>query len=458
VKRKLLAVAAVTATIAAAAGCSSSKSNGGSNSSSGGSSSSSSSGGSGGSGSSMFSTDGAGKTIHIWLQTPPVQSVIDAVNAEFTKETGAKVVVDPQQWTNYTTKLTATFTGNNGIPDVVEIGNTDAPTYAEGGALMNITAAKGSFDNSSTWVDGLTKPCEDTSGNLYCIPYYGGDRVMIYRTDMFKKAGITSLPTSVDELTADCNKLEAAYASVKNFSCLYMPGEYWVAGGMFVYGAGGDFASYQNGKWQGDLESAASQKGLQAWKQFADNYSVGGRTINELSQDQVMAQGNVAMIMGSTWEEPTVSGPTSKQGNPALANKLSTFAVPGFTPGTTMTAFMGGSVLGVPQKAQNKGLAMTWLKILDSTKYQTQIAKLGPAIPNSNALMSAYAATGQAAQSAVEAIKNGSWATPAALLWAKVESANIPQQVFEKIANGTDTMAAAKWADQQMDQLLNSNS
>jgi N,N'-diacetylchitobiose transport system substrate-binding protein len=435
VKRRLLVAASAVAALVTVAGCGSSGSKGSASSSA------------------VFSTNGKGKTLTVWLQAPPVQSAINQTNAEFTKLTGAKVVVDAQQWVNYTNKLTATFSGNTGIPDVAEIGNTDAPTYVGGGALMNITSAKSQFANSSTWLAGLEKPCEDTSGNLYCVPYYGGDRVMIYRTDMFQKAGITSPPTSMADLQSDCGKLEKAYASDPHFSCLYMPGQYWVAGGSFVYGAGGSFAKFSNGKWQGNLESAASQKGLQAWATFAKQYSRGATTTNELNQDQVMAQGHVAMIMGSTWEEAAVSGPTSKQGNPALAKDLSTFPVPGYTPGTYLSAFMGGSILAVPQKAKNKGLAMEWLKILDSNQIQQTIATA--AIPNTNALLSTYAKAGQAEQSAVTALNNGNWATPATENWAKVEGANIPALFFEKIATGTSTMAAAKWADQQINKQLN---
>ena len=62
--------------------------------------------------------------------------VVNQANARFEKATGAKVKVEWQQWSNYTTKLDSTFAGHDGrSPTSVELGNTQTASYIVGGRL-----------------------------------------------------------------------------------------------------------------------------------------------------------------------------------------------------------------------------------------------------------------------------------------------------------------------------------
>ena len=82
---------------------------------------------------------------------------------------------------------------------------------------------KSTFDNSDQWLDGLTQSCA-LDGKTYCVPYYGGDRAVTYRKDIFADAGITTPPASWDELLTDIQKISDKHQSDKNFSAFYMPG------------------------------------------------------------------------------------------------------------------------------------------------------------------------------------------------------------------------------------------
>ncbi|MEO9239188.1 MAG: extracellular solute-binding protein, partial [Jatrophihabitantaceae bacterium] len=236
---------------------------------------------------SVLSTNGAGKTITVWLQSDAQKGwpdVVNQANQRFEAATGAKVTVQWQQWSNYTTKLDSTFAGSTAIPDVVELGNTQTASYIAGGAFANLSAAKGQFENSASWLQGLTDSGTSPDGKLEAVPYYAGSRVVIYRKDLFNKAGITTTPTTLSELTADLDKVKANNASDKNFSAFYMPGKCWYAAMSFVYGAGGKIADQQGGKWVGQLDSSQAQQGLTAWQKLT-SYSVGGATKDESDQD-----------------------------------------------------------------------------------------------------------------------------------------------------------------------------
>ncbi|SDI76136.1 carbohydrate ABC transporter substrate-binding protein, CUT1 family [Frankineae bacterium MT45] len=440
-KRKLAGAVVLAATVAmTAAACSSSKSSSDTKSDAG-----------------KLSTDGKGKTITVWLQSDAQKGwpeVVTQANQRFEAATGAKVNVQWQQWSNYTTKLDSTFAGSSGIPDVVELGNTQTSSYIAAGAFTDLTSSKSQFENSSTWLQGLAESGTSADGKLSAVPYYAGSRVVIYRKDLWTKAGITAVPTTITELNADLDKVKAANASDPNFSAFYMPGKYWYAAMSFVYGAGGVIADQSGGKWAGQLESDKAQTGLAEWQTLATKYSVGGATKDESDQDAIMAQGHVSAIVGNGWELGSVTDP--KTGNPKLAADLSTFPMPGTAEGNYTPSFLGGSDLAVPAKATNGGLGATWVKYFTDTTSQTALAKY--AIPNTTSLLNVYEAQGQANQSTGEAAKN-TWFVPNTPNWANVESGNVLQNMLESIATGHSTPAdAAKSADTQIATTLNASS
>jgi N,N'-diacetylchitobiose transport system substrate-binding protein len=437
VKRTIAGAAIVTATALLAAACSSSGNSGS------------------GGGGAVPSTDGKGKTITVWLQSDAQNGwpdVVNQANARFEQTTGAKVKIEWQQWSNYTTKLDSTFAGSTAIPDVVELGNTETASYIAGGAFADLTSAKGQFDNSSTWLQGLAESGTSPDGKLQAVPYYAGSRVVIYRKDLWDAAGVTTPPTTLDDLYADLDKVKAANSGDPNFSAFYMPGKYWYAAMSFVYGAGGSIAKQSNGSWTGNLSSPESIAGLNNWKKLT-SYSVGGATKDESDQDAVMAQGHVAAILGNGWEVGAVTAPDT--GNPKLTKVLSTFPMPGTSAGNYTPSFLGGSDLAVPEKAANKDLGAEWIKIYTDTKSQTMLAKY--AIPNTTSLLSVYEAQSQANQSTGEAAKN-TWFVPNTPNWANVEAGNVLQNALESIATGKSSVEdAAKAADSQVEKILNAS-
>jgi len=435
-KRKI-AAAAVAAVALGAAACSSS-----SNTPSGSGSSAPAS---------LLSTNGAGKTITVWIMSDAQKGwpqVVSAANSQFTAATGAKVNVVYQNWTGYIAKYTSALAGSTGVPDVIEIGDTDTTTFAATGALEDITGAKSQFENSGTWLTGLEQS-STYNGKLYAVPYYAGDRIVIYRKDLWTAAGITGTPTTFADLTADLDKLNAKYGSNANFSAMLSPGEDWYTAMSFVYGAGGNIATQSGGKWTGNLESAQAQKGLANWATLATKYSKGVTTVNEANQDALAAVGsNVGSIYGAGWEAGSI---TSATGSSVTADKLGFFQMP------ESAAFAGGSDLAVPTKAANAGLGAEWIKFYTSNAQMTSLAKAG-AIPNSTSLLSTFEAGGPADAAMGPAVQNGSWVTPASTNWGNVEAQHVLENMLQSIATGkSTTAAAAATADQQLNQILNAS-
>ena len=426
-KRKIAAAAAL-ATVLSVAACSSSSSTSGSSSQG------------------TLSTDGKGKTITVWIMQDAQKGwpgVVNAAVKQFQDETGAKVNIEWQNWPNYSTKLdTALLSGN--APDALELGNTQTAKYIAAGSFVDLTSVKDKFDNSSSWLDSLAASGQNGDGTkTYAIPYYAGSRVLIYRKDLFAAAGVTTAPTTLDELKADLDKVKAKNASNPNFSALYMPGMDWYTAlsfGAGDFGTSGIIAKSSSGKWTGTLTDPNFVKGVQTWADLQKNYSVGGQTVNENNQDALMAKGNIAAIIGNGWEAGTVGGPAATGGNPALANVLGEVPVPGAAAGTPTPAFLGGSDLAVPSHAANPGLGAEFLRIFTNTAQQTALAKF--AIPNNKTLIPAYEAAAPANKATGDAAMGKTWFIPNSPYWSQASDEVALQNALSAIATGKDATAS----------------
>ncbi|GAA2625052.1 extracellular solute-binding protein [Paractinoplanes durhamensis] len=434
-KRKLVAVAALAATLLGAAACGSNDDDSPTTSASG-------------------PVDGKGKTLKVWLMVDAQSAwkgVVDDASKRFTDATGAQVTVEYQQWANHLTKLDATLAGSD-VPDVVELGNTEFPKYVFSSAFAAINP--GDYENSGTWLQGLKGAC-DFEGKTYCVPYYAGARVLIYRTDLFKSAGIAAAPKSYDEFLADADKLQAAKKSDSKFGAVYMPGQYWYSAMSWVKSTGGDIAKQDGDKWVGQLSQPASVQGLQRWVDLAKKYSKADPTKNENDQANIFAQGEAGMFYGNAWElgaaeqiKKDPNDPNSPLVDTKVKGKLAAAPMP------EVPSFLGGSNLGVTEKSQNKELAAAWIKAFTDSTSMAGLIKAN-ALPNATALLDKAATDNPAIAPAALAAKS-SWFPPNAEKWADVEKGNILQTMLTDVLTGKKSVAdGAKWADDQINTTLN---
>ncbi len=391
------------------------------------------------------STSGATKkatasSITVWLQTDAQSGwpdLVASVNQKFQSDhPGVNVNVQYQSWTDHLQKFDATLAGGGG-PDVIEMGNTEMTKYMAAGAFADLTSAKGQFDNSSSWLSGLAKSGV-YSGKVYGVPYYAGSRVVTYRTDLFKKAGISKLPNSVAAFTADAKKL-LAKDSKKGFSPVYVAGTDWYVALGFVFDYGGGIATQVSGKWKSLLDSPKSLAGLTAYKNFFLAASRASKTTDEAhpSPYTVYAQGQAASMIGQSWFSCCVKPYTAQTAQ---------FVMPGHVPNTTMPGFLGGSDLAVPITSSNKALAIDWIKDFTSTSSEKTLQAKGN-IPNATNLLG---------NSVNERAASRSWFIPTAKHWVDVENGNIVSNMLAQILTGKlSVKQAAQSASDNIESVLN---
>ena len=455
----LLAVCAATVALAAA-GCSSS------NNSSGGSSGS----GSGGNNNSAAtapatpacqgsSTPAAppssGGTLTVWLMSgSPPAGWAEKIDSEFAaKYPGWKVNLQIQQWDGIVAKLNKALTSSS-TPDVIEVGNTQAVSYAQAGELADLTSKTNEF-NCSQFNAALAASGAFQS-KQYAIPFYGANRTVIYRKDMFAKAGITAPPTTDAEWLADMGKLKSAYASDPQFQSLYLPGQEWYTLLSFIWDQGGDVAKQSNGKFTATLNTPQAQAGINFYKQL---YTTSGtqapKDTDEATPQQmdVFAKdgGHIAMMIGLPWEE---SG--AVKDTPALSSQLGAFPIPSAHAGKTAPVFLGGSDLAISNSSPNQAAAEAWLAMESNAANQAVLAQNG-AVPGTSTDISGLASNPVGTAMGI-ASKSGK-VTPITPNWATVEAGNNPlKTMLTEVLNGTSVSSATNEADTKLNKILQASS
>jgi N,N'-diacetylchitobiose transport system substrate-binding protein len=259
---------------------------------------------------------------------------------------------------------------------------------------------------------------------VYGVPYYAGSRVVTYRTDLYRSAGV-KIPTSLAEFTASARKLGAKNSS-KAFSPVYIAGTDWYIAMSFVYDHGGKIAITRKGQWVGQLDKAPALAGLAAFKRFFDASSRASKTTDEARPQpyDVYAQGNAASIVGPGWFSCCVGD--------KYKGSTAQFVMPSRTKGQPMPGFLGGSDLAVPIGA-NRALGAAWISAFTDNASMTVLRAKGN-IPNTTSLLG---------NSVNERAAKRSWFVPTAKNWVNVENGNVLRTMLSRILTGKMTIKDA---------------
>ncbi|MGW4130917.1 extracellular solute-binding protein [Amycolatopsis japonica] len=372
--------------------------------------------------------------LTVWLMSGPVpDATVTAINKDFeTAHPGVTVEYQVQQWNGIGQKLTTALTGTSGGPDIIELGTTQASQYTSQDVLQDLTDSIGDL-NGPQWLSTL-KESGSYGGKQYGVPFYAANRVVIYRTDLFQKAGISAPPTSGDEWLADLAKLKA----LPGIDPLYLPGQNWYALLSFIWDQGGELAENVTGTWRSTLNTPQAKAGFAFYKQLVETSgTTAPKDTDEATpqQSDVISKGDVASFLGFGSELAAAI-----TANPSLKDKFGAFPIPSRTPGATAPVLEAGSVLAIPANSKNADLAMDWLKIETSAKYQSQLAATD-SVPGTSSDTSALQTT-PVGKAMVAASKNGR-VTPNIPQWTAVEADNPLKSALTAYLTGRKSLEQA---------------
>ncbi|WP_225824050.1 extracellular solute-binding protein [Streptomyces naphthomycinicus] len=400
------------------------------------------------SGSGDAGSAGGGKTaIDVWLMR-------DSVSAAFQKdfETGFEaahpdidVRIQIQEWDGIGEKVTAALASND-APDVIETGNTQVAQFAQSGGLLDLSDKVGALGGRD-WLKGLAEPGA-WEGRQYGIPYYAANRVVIYRKDLFEKAGVDAARIKTrDQWIAATKTLDKG-----SRQGIYLPGQNWYAYAGFVWDEGGDLATESNGTWKGSLDSPEALRALAFYKKL-QALGEGPKDSDEAQppQAEVMAKGQVAQLISTPGGAGVVT-----QSNPELKGKLGFFPIPGKTADTPGAVFTGGSDLVIPTVSQHHDAAFTFVEELTGDTWQRKLAVAMSYVPNKTTLAGAVA--GDPGASAMAAGAAVGHATPNTPGWAAVEAKNPIKDFLTAVLTGGDPTSKAAEASEAITDAMKSGS
>lgn len=353
---------------------------------------------------------------------------MEAATAEFRRlYPQVQVSVAYQAWADHLAKFDAAAQADT-VPDVIELGNSETALYNGAGAFVDLSARRADFDGSSGWQKPLLDACS-LDGRLYCVPYYGGTRAVVYRRDLLADAGIERPPASWTELLDAVRALADRHRDEPGFSPFFLPGQHPYGALPFVFDAGGAIATRRpDGRWHCELSSPASVAGLRNWKALVDAGMRGDRTANDLGAAPALAAGTAAMSFSTNGQLVKVFG---KEGDPALKDRIGSFPMPSPTrAGRYAPPFLGGSVLAVPAKSGHQRWATEWIRRFTSTEREKEFLA-GGFLANTMALTS-----DDPQRAGYFTGLEDSWSVPPADNWAAVEKANLLRQLLVDIATG----------------------
>jgi ABC-type glycerol-3-phosphate transport system substrate-binding protein len=359
---------------------------------------------------------------------------------------GSTLTIEEQAWDGLVERLTTSLASPTESPDVVEIGNTQAPTFTNVGAFLPLTDAQLAELGGNDLLPGFVE-AGTANGVVSAVPLYAGSKVVFYRTDLFEAADL-EVPATLDEFVAAAEALTEA-SDDPNFSGFYFPGADWRNAVAFVWDAGGDLAVQEGDQWVGDLSSPESMAGLEVVERlFAQSNAA--KDGDEAEAWIPWCADEVGMLSAPGWAYWVIQDPDAGCPETDAAENLGVFALPGSNGAAPV--LLGGSNIAISAQSQHPELAYELLKLILSDEFQTQYAEAG-LTPAKLSLTSAMEDNERNA-AAIEAAATAKL-TPPAEKWATVEGARILEDFFVGIATGGDVEQLAADADAAITAALN---
>ncbi|GIG54724.1 extracellular solute-binding protein [Demequina activiva] len=398
-------------------------------------------------------TETVAQDITLWLMGAPdtPEPLVTYLQDTYAENNGGTLTVEAVAWSDALPKLTTALPDAANTPDVVEIGNTWAPTFTSVGAFSDLSDIYDELGGDDL-LPSFTE-VGSVDGTPYALPYYFGSRNMWARTDIYEAGGV-EVPTTLAEVTE-------VHASLKDkgLGGLYLGGQDWRNAISWIFAHGGDLAAKDGDQWVSTLSSAESQEGIAAWQEMFETASIAQANDTDADNYFIINDGTLANIpaaasMAPSWASCCIGTPVEggEEGEVAWDDTINTaYGLPGVDGGLA-PVFAGGSNIGISATSENQEGSRDLLRIIFSDDFQAMLGENGLGPANVNAKDSFV--TDDFRQIAWDTAQV-SKLTPAAPGWASVEGSGLLEEFFQAVAEGGDVAALAAEYDEKITAQLN---
>jgi len=308
----------------------------------------------------------SGSTIQVvWTSPAPPQSALDS----FKKETGITVKWSQLDWDSIQTKITTSATAGTYYADVSYVDWSRVGQFEQLGWFDKLE----DYMNTKALAKDMPQLSSFTSnGHVIGVPYETSFNVTVVNNDLFKKAGITTSPTTMSQYTSDLHQIKdkgvVEYPLDIPFAASEGLSTYWYQA---TTAFGGEILN-KKGEPQFASANSAGRKAAEWMIDSLKSGLVPPGNINATDSVGIdlMAKGQVASIfsdysgdVGTVYDVPSSSSVTGQ------VSYLPTPGVDGVAGNVATPAAMG-----IPSKAKYPKAAAKFIQWMLSSKNQADFA------------------------------------------------------------------------------------
>ena len=327
------------------------------------------------------SSAGDAKTLTYWASNQSPSLAADKTNLapvlkKFQDQTGIKVKLQVIGWPDLYSKILAATTSGQG-PDVLNIGNTWAPSLQATGAFMPFGSKEfDSIGGKAKFVDAALKTGGAEGKDPTSVPYLGLVYGLYYNKKMFADAGLKP-PTTWEDLVTSAKTLTDPSKGVYGMA---MEGGSYTEGVHFAYIFGKQHgADPFDSQGKPDFTSQGMVDGV---KQYVDLMGT-DKVVNPSAAQYKngpeapgdFAKGKAAMLMSQNNADNTLQADGMK------SSEYGVVPIPAAKGNEDVASFVAGINLSIFKNTKNPSGAMKFVKFMTSHGTQQTLDKPFTALP-----------------------------------------------------------------------------
>ena len=330
----------------------------------------------------MRSKPFAGKTLNVFMFDHPYPRALKELLPQFTELTGIKVEMDTPGFLVYNQRADLELSTGSGAYDVMVLSFIFSGKWMGAGwasRLNDFIAREGATD-AADFLSGAMAPMK-TGNDVFALPFVAESTLMVYRRDVFEKAGLKP-PDTFDELLADAPKIQTA--EMKAYMGRGLGGFHWIWPN-YLFAYGGKFFADPPKDLTPLLASAESIKSAEVFGRLYREFSVPGvQSYAEPQSSGGMMEGRTAVYIDALAWVGLAADPAKSKVKDRVG-----FALP---PGGPAGRFPQAAVHGlqIPAGAKQKDVSWEFVKWATSKEVMGKISEtvIYPAVTRASVLAS----------------------------------------------------------------------
>ena len=288
---------------------------------------------------------------------------------KFTEETGHEVEWVTLEENVLRQRVTTDISTKGGSFDIMTIGMYETPIWGANGWLVPLDNLSEDYDADDilpAMAGGLSH-----DGTLYAAPFYGESSMIMYRTDLMKKAGMEMPKDPTWDFIREAAAAMTDRENDINGICLRGKAG-WGEGGALITAMSNSFgARWFDEDWNARFDTEAWANTINFYKDLMDESGPAGYASNGFNENLSMfQQGKCGMWIDATVAASFVTNPTDS----TVADQVG-FALAPDTGKGKRGNWLWAWALGIPAGTDNEAAAKEFIEWATSKEYLELVAE-----------------------------------------------------------------------------------